>query len=461
MRHTAHTTLTVLTALALLSSSGCKRAQKPAPVQEPAQDTETAAPTPTSPAPANTQDRPTSEVAAAPETLPEPQAAATGTGAAAAGANTDYGPVSAELKDPPADLAGNLMLAEVASDFKRPVALERFAGDAERRLFVVEQHVARIRILRPDPAPGAPHRMKVDPEPFFDLKGQVSRGNEQGLLGLAFHPKFAENRRLFVHYTDRDGTTNVVEYRTLAGNPNRVDMSTARVIFTLDQPYSNHNGGNLEFGPDGKLYVGLGDGGAAGDPLAAGQDPKNLLAKMLRFDVDAASPAPEIIQLGLRNPWRYAFDPANGDLYIADVGQNKYEYVFVVAGDNIKGHNFGWNIVEGNQCYRQKNCDKSRFTPAVIVYDHGVGCSITGGDVYRGKAIPALSGVYFYADYCTSIIRSFRWAKDGVRQHWKWDRILNPRSTVEQISSFGVDHDGELYLVSLAGPIYKLVLKRS
>lgn len=366
----------------------------------------------------------------------------------------DHGPVSTELKTPPAELAQGLALVRVAHGLDRPVALEHAPGDTTGRLFVIEQHKARIRILRP-----GEQGLTVDREPFFDMKGNVARGNEQGLLGLAFHPRFAENRRLYVNYTDRKGTTFVVEYQVDAKHPDRVDMSTAREILELGQPYSNHNGGNLEFGPDGKLYVGTGDGGAAGDPLRAGQDSKNLLAKMLRFDVDAAEPRPEIVQMGLRNPWRYAFDPKTGDLYIGDVGQNRYEMVHVVAGDNIEGHNFGWNVVEGNHCYQSRNCNTSQFTPAVIVYEHREGCSITGGMVYRGKAIPELEGVYFYGDYCTAIIRSFRWSKDGVRQHWDWTKALDPKHRVREISSFGVDREGELYIVSLAGEIWKLVKK--
>jgi glucose/arabinose dehydrogenase len=249
----------------------------------------------------------------------------------------------------------------------------------------------------------------------------------------------------------------VLEYRVSETDPEKVDMSTARPIFELEQPFSNHNGGYLQFGPDGKLYVGTGDGGAAGDPLGAGQDDKNLLAKMLRFDVDAEDPRPDIVSKGLRNPWRYDFDSKTGDLYIADVGQNKYEFIYVVAADDLYGHNFGWNVVEGNRCFKSKSCEQSGFTPAVIEYDHGTGCSITGGVVYRGKAIPELDGAYFYADYCTAILRSFRWTRDGVRQHWSWNTALDPKKRLREISAFGTDKDGELYILSLQGDIYKLV----
>ncbi len=372
-------------------------------------------------------------------------------------AAANHGPVSTALSKPPRELAKSLTLQRVARGFKRPVAIEHAPGDASGRLFVVEQHIARIAILKPT-ADGYEKAKK----PFLSLRGKVSKGNEQGLLGLAFHPHFAENRRLFVYYTDRRGTTRVVEHKVAKNDPDRVDKATAREIFRLEQPYSNHNAGDLEFGPDGKLYVGTGDGGAAGDPLRAGQDAKNLLAKMLRFDVDAAASGavePEMVQLGLRNPWRYAFDARTGDLYIGDVGQSKFEFIYAVAGDDLEGHNFGWNIVEGNQCYRRKRCNKEGFTPAVIEYSHATGCSVTGGEVYRGKAIPELDGAYFYADFCTSIIRSFRWAKDGVRQHWDWRRALDRRKRITKISSFGRDANGELLVVSLRGSIYKLARK--
>lgn len=360
--------------------------------------------------------------------------------------------MSTALSPPPKPVAAGVTLARVARGLRRPVGLEHAPGDPAGRLFVVEQHLARVRILRRQGDAYA-----IDARPFLDLRGNVSKGNEQGLLSLAFHPRFAENGRLYIDYTDRRGDTRVVEYRVDAADPDQVDMKSAREIFRLEQPYANHNGGNLAFGPDGKLYVGTGDGGAAGDPLGAGQDPENLLAKMLRFDVDAPAPTPAIIQRGLRNPWRYSFDPATGDLYIADVGQNQYEYVYVVAGDDLEGHNFGWNVVEGNHCYARQGCDPDAFTRAVIEYDHATGCSITGGLVYRGKALPALAGAYFYADFCTGILRSFRWARDGVRQHWSWDPVLTPRTRLTRISAFGADAAGELHILTLDGDIYKLV----
>jgi glucose/arabinose dehydrogenase len=357
----------------------------------------------------------------------------------------------------PADIASKVQLVEVAKDLKRPVAFVVAPGDARGRWFVVEQHRGRIQIFEG----GAKQK-----PPFFDIDGKVSTGNEQGLLGLAFHPKFATNKKLYVHYTDTDDHTHVVEYTVSADDPDRVDMATAREVFFHKQPYSNHNGGHLLFGPDGKLWIGLGDGGGGGDPLRAGQDMDQLLAKILRLDVDKPGAKPEIVHLGVRNPWRYAFDPKTGDFFIGDVGQNKWEYVFVVAGGDTRRHNFGWNIAEGRHCYNKRTCDRSGFTEPVVDYSHDEGCSLTGGVVYRGKAIPTLDGVYFYADYCTSLFRSFRFYRDtsdpagGVaRDHWNWRGVLDPGGRVNSISSFGVDADGEIYVVTLVGSIFKLVPK--
>jgi len=360
-----------------------------------------------------------------------------------------------ELQKVPSAVADTVILREVASGLKRPVAVVVAPGDARRRLFVVEQHKARIQILE---------NGSKRSTPFFDLgTANVSTGNEQGLLGLAFHPGFATNGKLYVYFTAPDDSTHVVEYRVSSTDPDAVDMTTARELFTHAQPYSNHNGGNLAFGPDGLLYIGLGDGGAAGDPHEAGQDLSNLLAKMLRLDVDRADAKPEIAHLGLRNPWRYSFDARTGDLYIGDVGQDTWENVYVVAAADHERKNFGWNVAEGRHCFGKKECDRSAFTAPITDYPHAQGCSITGGVVYRGKALPALDGAYFYADYCTSLVRSFRWYRDptapagGVaRDHWDWRAAIDPSGTLQSISSFGVDADGEIYIVTLTGSIFML-----
>ncbi len=356
-------------------------------------------------------------------------------------------PPSEALTAPPTALAAAIALEPVGSGFDRPVALVAAPGDP--RVYVVEQP-GYVRTLEGG---------KPSATAFLDLSAEVSSGNEQGLLGLAFHPRFAENRRLFVDYTDRDGDTHVVEFRATADGT-RADPASARPLLRIAQPYSNHNGGNLVFGPDGALWIGTGDGGAAGDPQRNGQDPDALLGKMLRLDPDAPTPTPTIVAIGLRNPWRYAFDAATGDLYIGDVGQNEWESVYVVPAAKLTGHNFGWNVAEGRHCYQAERCDRGRFTAPVTDYSHQFGCSITGGGVYRGAALPDLAGLYFYADYCTGLIRSFRWSPDGIRDHWDWKSTLDPQGTLSQISSFGTDAAGELYLLSLSGDIWRFGPRR-
>jgi glucose/arabinose dehydrogenase len=380
----------------------------------------------------------------------------TAPGAPAGTAPADPPPAGTdELAPVPADVVAHVALVEVIHGLKRPVAAVAAPGDSRKRLFVVEQHKGRIVVIEN----GAKAKT-----PFLDLgDAAVSQGEEQGLLGLAFHPQFATNHKLYVDYTNPDGNTRVVEYQAGA---DAVDPATARQVFAIDQPYSNHNGGNLVFGPDGQLYVGLGDGGSAGDPHGAGQDLDNLLAKMLRIDVDKPDAKPEIVHYGLRNPWRYTFDAKTGDLYIGDVGQDKWENVYVVAAGDHARKNFGWNVAEGRHCFKRAECDRSAFTAPIADYPHSQGCSVTGGVVYRGAALPALDGVYFYADYCTALVRSFRWYADpsaaagGVaREHWDWRAALDPDAKLQSISSFGTDADGELLIVTLPGAIYRLAAK--
>ena len=350
---------------------------------------------------------------------------------------------------PPEGLARAIELKVVATGLRRPVALEtppnEPAPENGGRLFVVEQHRGTVRIVRA----GKPTSV-----PFLNLGKRVSRGNEQGLLGLAFHPQYDSNRKLYVNYTAKSGATHVVEFQASASNSDVVDPKSERELFVLRQPFSNHNGGDLEFGPDGLLYVGTGDGGAGGDPLKAGQSRTALLAKMLRFDVNLAKPKPEIVQIGLRNPWRYCFDSKTGDLYIGDVGQEKYEEVHVVAKDDIQGHNFGWNIMEGRHCYDPpRSCDTKGLTLPVVEYNHSTGCSIAGGEVYRGTKLPELDGMYFYSDLCKPIIRSFRWTAAKVSDHWDW--TLPAKPPLADVTSFGVDAQGELYILSLKGVVYR------
>lgn len=393
-----------------------------------------------------------------PSSVPRPIPAPAPPGDAPAPVATSNAPVTAppgtdEVVPVPKDIGAKVKLETIATGLDRPVLLVVAPGDARRRMFVLEQHTGKIKILEGG---------KVLPTPFATI-GPLSKANEQGLLGMAFSPTFATDGKVYINYTDDDDATNIVEFTVSKTNPDVLDRASRRDIATIAQPYSNHNGGNLAFGPDGKLYAGMGDGGSAGDPEKNGQNPKALLAKILRFDVSKPNPEPEIVHVGVRNPWRFSFDAKTGDLYIGDVGQNLWEYVFVVAKDGDK-KNFGWNVVEGKHCFRKKECDRTGFTPPVIDYPHEDGCSITGGFVYRGKALPFLDGRYFYADFCTNFVRSFVWTHDPssptapgwARDHWEWNAAIDARSQITQISSFAVDHDGELYLVSLTGKIFRL-----
>lgn len=345
----------------------------------------------------------------------------------------------------PRAVASKVQLAEWATGLARPLAMEAVPGDAEGRVWVAEKH-GRVKVLGRDGT--------VIGAPVLDIGDQVSRASEQGLLGLAFHPEFAKNALFYLHYTDKGGDTRVEEWRFAGGKGTRV-----REVFFLEQPWSNHNGGHLAFGPDGRLWIGMGDGGSAGDPRGYAQNPQAFLGKMLRLDVAAGTPKAEISLLGLRNPWRYTFDRKTGDLYIGDVGQNRFEEVHVLAVGTTSA-NLGWDAREGFACYEpRRDCRSEGLTPPVLVYPTGVeGCTVIGGYVYRGKAIPELEGVYFYADYCTALVRSFRW-KGGLEigDHWDWRAALDPKERLASIASFAEDADGELYVLSLDGTIRKLV----
>lgn len=350
----------------------------------------------------------------------------------------------------PESLTRLVRLTPVVDGLDQPLGLVVAPDDDGGRLFVIEK-TGRVRILRDGVPPFA-----VDETPFLDFSTRVSDASEQGLLGLAFHPRFSENGRLFVNFTDLDGETRIVELQVDPANPDRVDPASESELFKLEQPFSNHNAGHLAFGPDGKLHVATGDGGAGNDPQNNAQRDDSLLGKLLRFDVDAEAPKPEVIGKGLRNPWRYDFDRQTGDLYIADVGQNRIEEVNVVASNDITGHNFGWNVLEGTRCLRGSTCRREGMTMPVLEYTHDDGCSITGGHPYRGKALPELAGHYFYSDFCTGLLRSFRWdGKGGVEAHFDWKAALDPGNELKQISAFGEDADGELYVVSLAGNVWR------
>jgi glucose/arabinose dehydrogenase len=361
-----------------------------------------------------------------------------------------------ETPDPP-DGTEPVALEVVASGLSFPLYLT--APDGDPRLFIVEKG-GTIRIVKE----GA-----LLPIPFLDISGQVSTGGEQGLLGLAFHPQYAANGRFIVHYTDPAGDTRVSGFRVSA-DPDVADAASEVSILAEDQPFPNHNGGQVLFGPDGYLYIMLGDGGSADDPGGRGQSLADLLGSILRVDpldgggytvpadnpfVSSTGARPEIWSYGLRNPWRAAFDPATGDLYIADVGQRRWEEVDVSpsADGAGRGLNFGWSIMEGPECFRDSSCDQEALELPVLSYDHGAGCSITGGFVYRGGAIPALQGHYFYSDFCRGWVRSFRFENGSAVDQFQWPRLA-PGGNVP---SFGRDAAGELYVMSTGGVVFKIV----
>ncbi|HLF02679.1 MAG TPA: PQQ-dependent sugar dehydrogenase, partial [Anaerolineales bacterium] len=328
-------------------------------------------------------------------------------------------------------------LTPIARGLIRPTYLTH-AGDD--RLFILEQR-GLIDVL-----------VDGQMQTFLDLQPLVgSRANEQGLLGLAFHPNYATNGLFFINYTDKNGDTVVARY-TVSADPNRADPDSAKTLFHVEQPYPNHNGGNLAFGPEGLLYIGLGDGGSAGDPAGNGQNPETPLGKMLRLNVDIDGAQPEIWATGLRNPWRYSFDRLTGALFIGDVGQGDWEEIdFVPAPLPGAGPNFGWNILEGTHRYSTFG-DVTGLTGPIAEYSHSEGgCSVTGGYVYRGAALPALQGNYFFSDYCSGIIWSLTPNSQG-----QWDSAVF-METGYNISSFGEDARGELYVVDHAGAIYRLI----
>jgi glucose/arabinose dehydrogenase len=360
---------------------------------------------------------------------------------------------------PFASLAGaealQVSLIHIASGFDKPLHLMH-AGDGSKRLFIVEQ-AGRIIVLK-----GGERRI------FLDIRDQVSAGGEKGLLSVAFHPLFAQNGRFFVNYTAGGllGLRTVVsEFHAL--NKDIADAASERVILTVAQPYPNHNGGQIAFGPDGYLYIGMGDGGWANDPKGHGQNPGTLLGSILRIDVDgryagtsyrvpADNPfvgrkgmRPEIWAYGLRNPWRFSFDVETGRWFAGDVGQDRREEIDLIE----KGRNYGWNIMEGFICTPGVNpeCESTGLSPPVIDYGHDQGCSITGGYVYRGEAVPALIGAYVYGDYCSGRVWALRLDEKG---NVRTNRPL--LDTDANISSFGVDESGELYIVDLRGTVFRL-----
>jgi glucose/arabinose dehydrogenase len=354
-----------------------------------------------------------------------------------------------------------LGLHREAEGFVQPVFLTE-APDGSGRRFVVEQG-GRVRIL----TPGAAHHPV-----YLDLRPVLTSGGERGLLGLAFHPQFGKNGRLYVDFTDRAGRIILARLTADPKGDGPVDPGTLKALLAIDNPAPNHNGGMIAFGPDGYLYVGTGDGGGAGDPFQNGQNTFSHLGKLLRLDVDhpadgrpygippdnpflnLSNHRPEIWALGLRNPWRFSFDTGTGDLYIADVGQDDWEEVNREAAGGKGGVNYGWSRMEGRHCFpprgRKSTCDVG--TLPIVEYGHQFGCSVTGGYVYRGRAIPKLDGIYLLADFCSGIVWGL-YPREGGR--YRMRRLLE---TDLSISSFGQDAAGEVYLVDhRGGAVWRIV----
>ena len=355
---------------------------------------------------------------------------------------------------PPATTDSLRLVPVVTSGLSSPVYLTAPTGDTAR-LFVVEQS-GQIRIVQ---------HGQLLPAAFLDIHTRLVSGGEQGLLSVAFHPNYATNGYLYVNYTDLNGDTRVERYTVSAADSNLADTATHKLIIFIPQPYTNHNGGLVMFGPDGMFYIGMGDGGSGGDPQNRAQSPDSLLGKLLRIDVDGGDPyaipagnpfatsggAKEIWALGLRNPWRFAFDRSAGLLYIGDVGQGAWEEVDVQPASQ-GGLNYGWRIMEGAHCYNPANCSSAGLVLPAVEYDHSNGqCAIIGGFVYRGTRFPALAGQYFYADLCAGWVRSFSYAGGAVTGQTSWNLDVSPGTPL----SFGVDARGELYLLT-GGGVYRI-----
>jgi glucose/arabinose dehydrogenase len=323
------------------------------------------------------------------------------------------------------------------SGFESPVYVTSAPGDPST-LYVVEQP-GTIQIVRNGKATGT----------FLDIRSRIKSGGEQGLLSVAFHPQYATNHRFYVDYTDTNGDTRVVEFRSAngVGQP-----GTARQLLFVDQPYDNHNGGQLQFDSKGYLYVGMGDGGSGGDPENRAQNLKSRLGKLLRINPIRTGSPWQIVGYGLRNPWRFSFDRANGNLWIGDVGQDRYEEIDYRPAARVgKLANYGWSRYEGRAVFdgSKPYLRKGDVVSPVLVYPHSAGCSVTGGYVYRGSAVPAMSGRYVYGDYCSGTVWSFK-AGNGRQS------AAVSAGTIHNLSSFGEDGNGELYATSLDGTLYRL-----
>lgn len=342
-----------------------------------------------------------------------------------------------------------------ASGLTSPVSITH-AGDS--RLFVADQR-GYVRILS---SAGI-----VNTQPFLDITNRVVYGGERGLLGIAFHPNYKTNGYFYLNYIGNGDSTHISRFKVSTGDANVADPQSEVKLMTIFQPYQNHNGGDLKFGPDGYLYIGLGDGGSGGDPGNRAQNPKELLGKMLRIDVDHGSPYAipesnpfynntatkgEIWALGLRNPWRFSFDRLTGDLWIADVGQNAYEEINFQPANSMGGENYGWRCYEGNQTYNMNGCiPAASLTFPVYAYPHGTECSVTGGYVYRGSSLSPYYGSYFFADYCSDRI----WTLHKISGNWVKEDF--GQFTGNNFGTFGEDINGQLYIASIgSGKIFRI-----
>jgi glucose/arabinose dehydrogenase len=351
----------------------------------------------------------------------------------------------------------NLRLSLFAKNFGSVMDIKH-AGD--NRFFVVEQN-GKIKILHKN---GTTNLL-----PFIDISNKVRNSGEQGLLGLAFHPSYKQNGFFYVNYINLDQNTVVARYQVSAADSSLANPLSETILLTINQPFSNHNGGDLNFGPDGYLYISSGDGGSGGDPQNNSQNTTNLLGKILRIDVNNTSPglnyaipsgnpfadgaggnSDEIWSYGLRNPWRFSFDKQTGDMWIADVGQNAYEEIDFEPTNSLGGTNYGWRCFEGTHTYNSNNCDGGIYTPPVYEYAHDQGCSITGGYVYRGNKYPPLTGRYLYVDFCSGKLWSLK--KTGN----DWISELLYQNSNRNFTTFGEDKAGELYMGTLNGEIYNI-----
>lgn len=360
----------------------------------------------------------------------------------------------------PESSLNDLRLVRIASDLDAPLYVTSAPGDAAS-LFIVER-VGRVRIWRDG---------RVLDDSFLDLTDVVRSGGELGLLGLAFHPDYEENGLFYVNYTDDDLMSVTAEFEVHSDDPDRADRDSERVLLGVPQDTINHHGGMLVFGPDGALYLSLGDSAQGADPRGYAQDEAEFRGKILRFDPlifpeplgdNPGFANPHVWHLGLRNPWRFSFDRETGDLYIADVGELEAEEVNVVAA-GVGGLNFGWNVTEGAQCFLppwleepRPICDAERFQLPVFSYGRDMGCSITGGYAYRGVGVPPLVGRYVYADFCSNRVFSFVWRDGQATDYRELSGALESRETLQSPTSFGEDAEGNLYVTDLGGAVYRI-----